>query len=170
MLETDTLFGNELKIMDVSAKWASRSWVIKNTARLIPLLFIWNAQYAQHSDSPPPLESCDFARLYTNIQASDMKFQIMELIIRVFAHEHHLLHVGSKVWETKPAVWLTQQQMPLDDQARSGTGHGGKFMIFDIDTIDIWLTFLLSNMCVKFGDQVHRQIQGTPMGTNCASH
>ncbi|DBA66734.1 TPA: hypothetical protein ACH3X2_001883 [Trebouxia sp. C0005] len=48
--------------------------------------------------------------------------------------------------------------------ARSGTGHGGKFMIFDIDTIDIWLTFLLSNMCVKFGDQVHRQIQGTPMG------
>ncbi|DBA82247.1 TPA: hypothetical protein ACH3X2_000518 [Trebouxia sp. C0005] len=60
--------------------------------------------------------------------------------------------------------------MPLDDQARSGTGHGGKFMIFDIDTIDIWITFLLSNMYVKFGDQVHRQIQGTPMGTNCASH
>ena len=53
---------------------------------------------------------------------------------------------GVTLWETKPAVWLTQQQIPDNDQACSGTGHGGKFMIFDIDTIDIWLTFLLSNM------------------------
>ena len=29
---------------------------------------------------------------------------------------------------------------------------------------------MLSNMYVKFGDQIHRQIQGTPMGNNCASH
>ena len=42
--------------------------------------------------------------------------------------------------------------------------------IFDIITIDIWLTFLLINMYARFGDQIHRQIQGTPMGTNCASH
>ena len=48
-----------------------------------------------------------------------MKFQVMELIIRMFALEHHLLHVGLKVWETKPAVWLTQSQMPDNDQARS---------------------------------------------------
>ncbi len=25
-------------------------------------------------------------------------------------------------------------------------------------------------MYVRFGDQIHRQIQGMPMGTNCASH
>ena len=94
----------------------------------------------------------------------------MELIIRVFALENHLLHVGLKVWETRPAVWLTQQQMPHNDHARSRTGHGGNFMMFDIDTIDIWLTFLSNNMHARFGDQIHRQIQGTPMGTNCASH
>ncbi|DBA81646.1 TPA: hypothetical protein ACH3X1_007401 [Trebouxia sp. C0004] len=97
MLETHSLFGNELKVLGVSAKWAARSWVIKNTTELIPLLHIWNAQYAQHSASPPPLDSCDFARLYTNIQTSDMKFQIMELVIRVFALDHHLLHIGLKV-------------------------------------------------------------------------
>ncbi len=43
-------------------------------------------------------------------------------------------------------------------------------MIFDIDTIDIWVTVLLSNMYFRFVDQIHRQIQGIPMGTNCASH
>ena len=97
MLETDTLFGDELGVLGVTANWASRSWVINNMAELIPLLHIWNTQYAQHTTTPPPLESCDFARLYTNVQTSDMTFHIMELIIRVFALDHHLLHVGLKV-------------------------------------------------------------------------
>ena len=42
MLETDTLFGDELKalgmntyVLGVKANWASRSWVIRNTAELI---------------------------------------------------------------------------------------------------------------------------------------
>ena len=92
----------------------------------MPLLHIWNTQYAQHSASLPPLESCDFTRLYTNIQTSDMKLQIMGLIIRVFALQHHLLHVGLKVWETRPGVWLNQQQMPDNEPGRLGTGNGGK--------------------------------------------
>ena len=37
-------------------------------------------------------------------------------------------------------------------------------------TVAVWLSFLLSNMFVRFGDQIFLQIQGTPMGTNCASH
>lgn len=43
-------------------------------------------------------------------------------------------------------------------------------MIFGEATIAVWLSFLLSNMFVRFGDQIFFQIQGTPMGTNCASH
>jgi len=66
-------------------------------------------------------------------------------------------------------VWLRQNQMPATDQARSGTGHGGRYMIFDIHTIDVWLSFLLANTYVRFGDQIRRQIQGTPMGINCNS-
>jgi len=169
-LDIDQLFGEELQSMGISAAWTARSWVLKNTAELIPLLHIWNVQYAQHSPAPPPLDSCDFARLYTNIETADMHAQIMELVVCIFALPQHSNHAGIKVWQTKPAVWLRQNQMPATDQARSGTGHGGKYMIFDIHTIDVWLSFLLANMYVRFGDQIRRQIQGTPMGTNCASH
>lgn len=42
LLKTDTLFGNEMKVIGVAADWAARSSVIKNTAELIPLLHIWN--------------------------------------------------------------------------------------------------------------------------------
>ena len=107
---------------------------------------------------------------YTNIETTDMHAQIMKLVVCIFALPQHSTHAGIKVWQTKPAVWLCQNQMPATDQARSGTGHGGKYMIFDIHTIDVWLSFLLANMYARFGDQTRRQIQGTPMGTNCASH
>ena len=150
-------------IPGISAVWTARSWVLKNTAELIPLLHVWNVQFAQHSPAPPPSDSCDFARLYTNIETADMHAQIMELVVCIFALPQHSNHVGIKVWQTKPAVWLRQNQMPATDQARSGTGHGGKYMIFDIHTIDVWLSFLLANMYVRFGDQICRQIQGTPM-------
>lgn len=45
---------------------------------------------------------------------------------------------------------------------------GGTFMIFDPPTIHIWLSFLLNNMFVTFGDQLLQQVLGTPMDTNCA--
>ncbi len=76
MLETDTLFGNEMKVTGVTANWAARSWMIKSTAENIPLLRIWNTQYAQHSPSPPPLASCDFARLYT--KHSDIRYEVSD--------------------------------------------------------------------------------------------
>ena len=60
-LDIDQLFGEELQSMGISAAWTARSWVLKNTAELIPLLHIWNVQYAQHSPAPPPLDSCDYA-------------------------------------------------------------------------------------------------------------
>ena len=90
------------------------------------LLHIWNVQYAQHSPAPPPLDSCDFARLSTNIETADMHAQIMELVACIFELPQHSNHAGTKVWQTKPAVWLRQNQMPATDQARLGTGHGGK--------------------------------------------
>ena len=124
-------------------------------------------------NTPRTHQTCihnDFERLYTNIDAGDMKRQIMNLITSIFALPRHSCHAGIKVWETKPAVWLKQNQMPVTSQACSGFGHGGKFMVFSIQTIDCWLSFLLANMYVRFGDQIHKQIQGTPMGTNCASH
>ncbi|KAL3153215.1 hypothetical protein ABBQ38_011965 [Trebouxia sp. C0009 RCD-2024] len=169
-LDLDELFGVRMAKMGITAEWASRSWVLKNTAQLIPLLEVWNTQYAQHMNAPPHMECCDFERLYTNIETADMELGIIQLINRIFELDKHATHVAIKVWETKPAVWLKQHQVPASDEARSGSGHGGKFMIFDEATIAVWLSFLLANMYVRFGDQIFLQIQGTPMGTNCASH
>ena len=128
------------------------------------------AQYAQHSPTPPIMKALDFQRLYTNIDTDDMRHSIYSLIEDIFALPEHENHVGIKVWQTKPAVWLRQHQMPATDQRRSGAGHGGTFTIFDLPTMNIWLCFLLSNMYVSFGGRLWRQICGTPMGTNCASN
>ena len=63
--------------------------------------------------------------------------------------------------------------MPSSDQPRfrpGKKGGDGQSFIFDVDTIAIWLAFLLQNMFLTFGGQLKRQRQGTPMSTNCASH
>ena len=56
--------------------------------------------------------------------------------------------------------------MPAVGSPRYGTGHGGSF---DLAAIQTFLTFLLDNMFVAFGESILQQIIGTPMGTNCAS-
>ncbi len=73
------------------------------------------------------------------------------------------------MWDEAPAVWLTAAQMPTRDSDRHGTGYAGKFFIYDLDTIAEFLRHLLDDMYVQFGDQLLRQVMGTPMGTNCAS-
>ena len=108
--------------------------------------------------------------MYTEINTADMKVQIMSLVTMIFDLPEHAGHVGIKVWETKPAVWLRANQIPANDNDRSGSGHGGRYMIFDLAVINLWLSFLLESVYVRFGDRVQRQIQGTPMGTNCAPH
>ena len=93
-LDIDQLFGEELQSMGISAAWTARSSVLRNTAELIPLTNIWNVQYARHSPAPPLLDSCDFARLYTNIETADMHAQIMELVVCIFALPQHSNHAG----------------------------------------------------------------------------
>ena len=98
--------------MGITADWTSRSWVLRNTADLIPLLQIWNTQYAQHSIASPKLQTFDFERLYTNIHTADMQQQIMDLVHQIFGLPAHSGHVGIKVWETQPAIWLKANKMP----------------------------------------------------------
>lgn len=133
-LDIDDLFGIRMLQLGITADWTSRSWVLKNTAQLIPLLEVWITQYAQHMHTSPHMEAYDFERLYTNIETADMEISIMQLIGRIFDLHELTDHVAIKVWETKPAVWLKQHQVPTDDQARSGSGHGGSFMFFYEDS------------------------------------
>lgn len=99
-------------------------------------------------------------RLYTNIDTDDMQHQIMDLVTQVFGLPQHAAHVGIKVWHTQPAVWLKANRMPAHDHDRSGSGHGGEFMIFDLETVEMWLTFLLTHMYVRFGDKPGAKFRG----------
>ena len=163
----DARFAAVLQSVGITAKGAQRSWILKNTEAAIPLVHAWNSIYSEQSPSQPLLHAYDFKCLYTNIDTDDMKTQNMRLIGKVFAA--HSGHVGIKVWQKAPAVWLKAHQIPTDDAHRRGTGHGGEYFIFDLDTIDTFISHLLDNMYVTFGDNLLRQIIGTPMGTNCAS-
>ena len=152
--------------MDITSDWTSRSWILKNTVEMIPLIQVWNMHYAAHNRDSTYLQACDFRRLYTEINTADMQLQIMDLVQRIFNLPAHADHVGIKVWETKSAVWLKANKMPAQDNARSGKGYGGAYMIFDVDMVSLWHTFLLNNIYVRFGDRFLKQ--GCAMGTNCA--
>lgn len=138
--EVATLFGNALQSMSIS------------------------------ENGPPLLLAKDCERLYTNIPLHDMKAKVMGLITRVFNLPEHarLGHVAVKVRETKHAQCLKAHQVSVDYHARTGTGDGGDFVIFDLRMIEIWVVFLLDNLFVSFGDQFTRQAIGAPMGSSCS--
>ncbi len=163
----DALVFAVFQSVGIDAKWTQHSWILKNTAAAIPLINAWNAIYASHSASHPRLYTYDFERLYTNIPSGDVHAKIVQLVGKVFAS--HSQRAGIKVWDEAPAVWLKAAQMPARDSDRHETGYAGKFFIYDLDTIAEFLRHLLDNMYVQFGDQLLRQVVGTPMGTNCAS-
>lgn len=84
--------------------------------------------------------------------------------------EHQRLgHVAVKVRETKHAVWLKAHEVPTDYHARTGTAKSGSdFVIFDKVMLDMWVTHLLENLFIMFGDVFARQAIGAPMGANCS--
>jgi hypothetical protein len=61
---------------------------------------------------------------------------------------------------------LKAQDMPPEGSARYAFDTQGEFFIFDVETFETWLTFLLGNMYVGFGGDLFIQAIGTPMGTN----
>ncbi|KAL3146424.1 hypothetical protein ABBQ32_003105 [Trebouxia sp. C0010 RCD-2024] len=156
----------------IQAAWTHRSWILKNSAEVIPLIHAWNQIYSSRSTtlfSPPIIETYDFERLYTSIDTSDMQANIMQLVREIFGLQEHANHVGIKVSADRAALWLRQHELPASDGNRYSDREGGSFVI-DIPTIEAWLSFLLHHMYVTFGGVLKQQVQGTPMGTNCASH
>ena len=168
--ELDAVFGTVYKNIGADAAWVARSWILKNTAAFIPVLEVWNTQYACFSPAAPELVACDFARLYTNIPHDDMLDMVMQLIHTAFQMPAHSNHTGIKIREKKHAVWLAAENVPAERMRRSGKDEGGAYLIYDLPMIREWLTFVLSNMFMQFGGKLRRQDIGAPMGTNCASN
>lgn len=48
-LDIDDLFGVRMSQMGITAEWSSRSWVLRDTAQLIPLLEVWNSVRSTHA-------------------------------------------------------------------------------------------------------------------------
>jgi len=168
--EVDMLFADSMHSIDVTAPWAARSWILKNAGDMLSLIHAWNSQYADASPAHPDIQSWDFQRLYTNIQLAEMKDKIMQLVSLIFHSDRHQHHVALKVRAKKHAFWLKAQDMPPEGSTRYGSDTQGEFFIFDMETFETWLTFLLGNMYVGFGGDLFIQAIGTPMGTNCASN
>ena len=168
--EVSVLFGDALQSMGISERWTARSWVITDMSNFIPLVHVWNSQYAAQSPDPPVLSAKDCERLYTKIPLQDMRSKVLHIVSCVFNLPEHIRlgHVAVKVRENKHAQWLQAHEVPISYHDRSSSGDGGDFVIFDLRMIDIWITFLLDNMFIMFGNEFRRQAIGAPMGTNCA--
>ncbi len=169
-LEVPPLFASALQSMHIHDGWTARCWALEDTAAVIPLLHIWNFQYAHRSPETPMLQAHDFTRLYTNIRNEDMRLKLLSMICRVFSlPDHvHLGHTAIKIRETKHAQWLKAHEVPTDYRAKNRTGDGGAFIIFDLRMIEIRVTYLLDNLFVMFGGELSRQAIGAPMGSNCS--
>ena len=123
------------------------------------------------SPDAPELLAMDCERLYTKIDLQDLKVKVLDMIGRVFNLPEHIRlgHVGVKVRETKHAQWLKAHEIPADYQKRTGTANSsGDFVIFDLAMIEMWVTYLLDNLFIKFGPVFARQAIGAPMGANCS--
>ncbi|KAL3153630.1 hypothetical protein ABBQ32_013233 [Trebouxia sp. C0010 RCD-2024] len=98
--EIDKLFASVMQQAGIHAAWTHRSWILKNSAEVIPLIHAWNQIYSSRSTtffSPPIVKTYDFERLYTSIDTSDMQANIMQLVREMFGLQEHANHVGIKV-------------------------------------------------------------------------
>ena len=90
--EVDKLFAAVMRQAGIHAEWTHRSWVLKNSAEVIPLIHGWNQIYSSKpttSFSSPIVETYDFERLYTSIDTSDMQTNIMQLVRGIFGLQEH---------------------------------------------------------------------------------
>ena len=92
--ELDKVFAAVMENAGVSSKWTHRSWIMRDSAQVIPLVKAWNQNYASRSArSPNPtapfVENCKLECLYTNIDTGDMQSNIMQLVQEVFDLADH---------------------------------------------------------------------------------
>jgi hypothetical protein len=96
----------------------------------------------------------DFSTLYTTLDQNDMIKRICDLVDRVFNNQTDkpILHLHKD-----KATWVKRKRRYKKDH-------------FYLDCSDLkrWLSYLIRNTYLQFGDKVLHQTIGIPMGTNCA--
>ena len=77
-----TLWANTLARVNLKAK---HSWIIKNSLNIIPIIKRIN----RSSSSQAHIETYDFTTLYTNIQHTDLKLRLNNLINNIYSLKHN---------------------------------------------------------------------------------
>ena len=101
-------------------------------------------------DQYDSISTWDFSTLYTTIPHSDLLVRVKKLIKLTFDKNEdcHLLVNGRQAY--------------FSQSTRDG------YLPFSCSGFCDLLEFLISNIYIKFGAELFRQIIGIPMGTNCA--
>ena len=117
-------------------------WSIKNSGDVLNKLSTF--------DSVSSLSTYDFSTLYTSLPHNLIKEKLSALIRKTFAREN------------KEFLACNSDNAFFTDRNVSRYSH------WTCDEVCKALNFLLDNIFVRFGNNVYRQTDGIPMGTNCA--
>ena len=118
-------------------------WSIKNSADILDKLKIKNYKVSSVS-------TYDFSTLYTTLPHNLILEKLIALIQKTFAREK----VTFLACNSERAFFT------------NGVVKG--YTMWTCDEVCKALSFLINNIYVRFGNEVHRQVIGIPMGTNCA--
>ena len=119
-------------------------WILKNSQSLLQSI------KDNHVDQYDSISTWDFSTLYTTIPYSDLLVRVKKLIKLTFNKNEdcHLLVNGRQAY--------------FSQSTRDG------YLPFSCSGFCDLFEFLISNIYIKFGAELFRQIIGIPMGTNCA--
>ena len=107
-----------------------------------------------------PLQTFDFAKMYTNIRLDVLKVRMRRLVAALFdfrrarKRSDKFLFVARRKSKCK---WVSGRR--ADSQHRK---------VFDAAKLSKWFEYLVDNIHLEFAGRVLRQRIGIPMGTNCA--
>ena len=118
-------------------------WSIKNSNEVLKKLL--NKNYQASS-----ISTYDFSTLYTSLPHDLIKIKLTHLIQKTFAREKRLYLACN----TEQAFFTYEQF--------------NRYTMWTCLDVCEALTFLLDNIFVRYGNTIHRQVIGIPMGTNCA--
>ena len=119
-------------------------WILKNSQSLLDSI------KTSHIDEYKSITTWDFSTLYTTIPHSDLICRLKKLIKLTF----------SKNNDTN--LLINCRNAYFSDGVKDG------YLSFSCKQFCELFEFLISNIYIKLGDEIFRQILGIPMGTNCA--
>ena len=100
------------------------------------------------------LSTYDFSTLYTTLPPYFNKGKLLDLIELAF----------KKIFKNEGTLHLACKDKTTFFTSKDHRGY----KLWSCQNVCDALSYLLDNICIRFGNKLYRQIVGIPMGTNCA--